>query len=127
MRKQARPTSPLTAPSAIPPPPTSKESRTRYQGLALLQRLLYPTAGRPAPARPKATITLATGATVTGPVQTDDEFVIVITDAAGARQTYDKKSVKFKIDDPMSAHFDQLAKYSDADMHNIFAYLDTLK
>ncbi len=99
----------------------------RYQGLALLQRLLYPTAGRPAPARPKATITLTSGETITGPLQTEDEFVLVITDAAGARQTYNKKSVTFKIDDPISAHFAQLSKYSDTDMHNIFAYLDTLK
>jgi cytochrome c oxidase cbb3-type subunit III len=100
---------------------------TRYQGLALLQRLLYPTAGRPAPARPKATVTLASGQTVTGPLQTEDEFSLVLTDPAGTRQTYDKEAVKFKIDDPMSTHFDQLAKYTDADMHNIFAYLDTLK
>jgi hypothetical protein len=27
----------------------------------------------------------------------------------------------------MSAHFDQLGKYTDSDMHNVFAYLDTLK
>jgi cytochrome c oxidase cbb3-type subunit 3 len=99
----------------------------RYQGLALLQRLLYPTAGRPAPARPKATITLSSGETITGPLQTEDEFSLTILDAAGARQTYDKTAVKFKIDDPMSAHFDQLAKYTDADMHNIYRYLDTLK
>ncbi len=35
--------------------------------------------------------------------------------------------MKFKIDDPMSAHFDQLGKYTDNDMHNVFAYLETLK
>ena len=46
-------------------------------------------------------------------------------DPAGARQTYEKSAVKFKIDDPMSAHFDQLGKYTDDDMHNVFAYLDT--
>jgi len=35
--------------------------------------------------------------------------------------------VKFKIYDPMSAHFDQLGKYTDKDMHDVFAYLETLK
>jgi cytochrome c oxidase cbb3-type subunit 3 len=35
--------------------------------------------------------------------------------------------VKFTIDDPLSAHFDQLGKYTDADMHNVFAYLQTLR
>jgi hypothetical protein len=35
--------------------------------------------------------------------------------------------VKVKIENPMVAHFEQLGKYTDASMHNILAYLDTLK
>jgi len=27
----------------------------------------------------------------------------------------------------MSAHFDQLGKYTDKDMHDVYAYLETLK
>jgi cytochrome c oxidase cbb3-type subunit III len=100
---------------------------TRYQGLMLLQRMLYPTAGRPAPARPKVAVTLASGETIAGALASQDEFTIVVVNPAGARQTYEKSAVKFKIDDPMSAHFDQLGKYTDNDMHNVFAYLDTLK
>jgi len=100
---------------------------TRYQGLALLQRMLYPSGGQRAPARPKVTVTLASGQTVVAPLAIEDEFTIVVLDPSGARPTYDKSKVKFQIDDPMSAHFDQLGKYTDADMHNVFAYLDTLK
>lgn len=99
---------------------------TRYRGLALIQRMLYPTAGRPAPPKPKVTVTLANGETVTGPLATEDEFTIAVGDTPANRQTYQKSSVKYKIDDPMSAHFDQLAHYTDADMHNVYAYLDTL-
>jgi cytochrome c oxidase cbb3-type subunit 3 len=99
---------------------------TRYEGLALLQRMLYPS-GRPAPARPTVTVTLASGQTIAGPLAIEDEFTIVVLDSAGSRQTYDKSSVKFKIDDPMSAHFEQLGKYTDGDMHNVFAYLASLK
>jgi cytochrome c oxidase cbb3-type subunit 3 len=99
----------------------------RYQGLLLLQRMLYPTAGRPAPARPKIAVTLASGETVAGALASQDEFTIVVLDPAGARQTYEKAAVRFKIDDPVSAHFDQLGKYTDHDMHDVFAYLDTLK
>jgi cytochrome c oxidase cbb3-type subunit III len=99
---------------------------SKYQGLALLQRMLYP-AGRPAPARPKVTLTPASGQAIVAPLASEDEFTIVILDASGARQTYEKSAVRFKIDDPMSAHFDQLGKYTDDDMHNVFAYLDTLK
>jgi cytochrome c oxidase cbb3-type subunit 3 len=99
---------------------------SRYQGLDLLQRMLYPS-GRPAPARPKVTVTLASGQTIVAPLAGEDEFTIAILDPAGTRQSYEKAAVKFKIDDPLSAHFDQLGRYSDADMHNVFAYLDTLK
>jgi len=53
---------------------------SRYRGLALLQRMLYPN-GQPAPAPANA----------------------------------------------LSAHFDQLGKYTDDDMHNVYAYLVTLK
>ena len=35
--------------------------------------------------------------------------------------------MKVKVDDPLAAHFDQLGKYTDADMHNVYAYLETLK
>jgi cytochrome c oxidase cbb3-type subunit 3 len=100
---------------------------TRYKGLALLQRMLYPTAGRPAPARPKVTVTLASGENIGGRLASEDEFTIVVLDPAGARKTFEKGAVEFKIDDPMSAHFDQLGKYTDNDMHNVYAYLDTLK
>jgi cytochrome c oxidase cbb3-type subunit III len=98
----------------------------RYQGLALLQRMLYPS-GRPAPAPPKAIFTLPSGQTITAPLVGEDEFTVGVLDPLGARQTYRKEAVKVKIDDPLSAHFVQLGKYSDADMHNVFAYLNTLK
>jgi cytochrome c oxidase cbb3-type subunit 3 len=99
---------------------------SRYRGLVLLQRMLYPS-GRAAPARPKVTVSLGSGQIVAGPLASEDEFTIVLLDPAGARQTYKKSDVKFKIDDPMSAHFDLLGKYTDDDMHNVFAYLDTMK
>ena len=63
---------------------------SRYQGLALLQRMLYPS-GQPAPARPKVTLTLASGQTRHAPLAGEDEFTITILDPAGARQTYAKE------------------------------------
>jgi cytochrome c oxidase cbb3-type subunit 3 len=98
----------------------------RYQGLALLQRMLYPS-GRPAPALPKAILTLASGQTVIAPLTAEDEWSITVMDPLGAPQTYQRSAVKVKIDNPMAAHFEQLGKYTDASMHNIYAYLDTLK
>jgi cytochrome c oxidase cbb3-type subunit 3 len=98
---------------------------SRYQGLALLRRMLYPT--QPAPKPPKVALTLSSGEAITAPLASEDEFSISIVEPQGKRQAYSKTSVKFKIDDPLSAHFDQLGKYTDADMHNVFTYLNTLK
>jgi len=99
---------------------------TRYQGLQLLQRMLYPS-GPPAPAPPKVAFALPEGQTVIAPLAGQDEFTITVLDPAGAKQTYARSAVKFKIDDPMSDHFDQLGKYTDKDMHDVFVYLETLK
>jgi cytochrome c oxidase cbb3-type subunit 3 len=98
----------------------------RLEGLNLLRRMLYPS-GRNGSANVKATIQLASGKTVTAPVAAEDEFTVTVVDPSGARQTYQKSEVKVKIDDPLSAHFDQLGKYTDADMHNVYAYLESLK
>jgi cytochrome c oxidase cbb3-type subunit III len=99
---------------------------SRYQGLQLLQRMLYPS-GQPAPAPPKVSLTLPGGRAVTEPLADEDEFTITVLDPAGARQTYARSAVKFTTNDPLSAHFDQLGIYTDSDMHDVFAYLETLK
>lgn len=96
---------------------------TRLRGLPLLQRMLYPNRTRPA----KVTVTLASGSIVTGTLAARDEFTIALTDAAGARQSWPVGEVKFTVDDPITAHFDQLGKYTDDDMHNVYAFLQSLR
>jgi cytochrome c oxidase cbb3-type subunit 3 len=98
----------------------------RYQGLALIRRMLYP-AGNPAPKRPTATVTLPSGETLTGPLAAEDEFSVTVLDKTEARRKFERDAVKVTVDDPLSAHFAQLEKYTDADMHNVYAYLETLK
>ena len=99
---------------------------SRYQGLALLQRMLYPS-GRPAPSEPKAVFTLASGETIVAPLTAEDEFTVTVLDPLGTPRTYPRSAVKVKIDDPMSAHFVQLGHYTDSAMHNVYAYLSTLR
>jgi cytochrome c oxidase cbb3-type subunit 3 len=98
--------------------------------LALLQRMLYPAAGRgggPAPAPAQVTVTLASGQTVTGKLASRDEFTITVTDASGWSRSWPTNQVRFTVNDPLQAHFDQLGKYTDDDMHNVLAYLQTLR
>jgi cytochrome c oxidase cbb3-type subunit 3 len=102
----------------------------RYQGLGLLHRLLYPGSGRgagPAPAPPTAEVTTSDGRVTSGKVVYHDEFTISIIDSGGWRRSWPLKNVRVKIDNPVQAHVDLLSKYTDEDMHNVFAYLQTLK
>jgi cytochrome c oxidase cbb3-type subunit III len=96
----------------------------RLEGLNLLRRMLYPTGNATAA---KAAIVLPSGETIKGPVAAEDEFSITILDASGARRTYQKNAAKVKVEDPLSAHFEQLGEYTDAEMHNVYAYLESLK
>src|SRR5262249_9808889 len=91
----------------------------RYKGLPLLQRMLYPQGSRPAPAPAKVIVTLSSGNTVTGTLVSQDEFTVQINDATGMARSWAASEVKVAIDDPVSAHFDQLGKYTDQDMHNV--------
>jgi len=109
---------------------------SRYRGLALMQRMLYPTpqnavqpaeGEKPRPNPAKVTVTLPSGQTVTGSLAHQDEFTIALRDASGWYRSWPTASVKYTIDDPVTAHADQLPKYTDEDIHNLVAYLQTLK
>jgi mono/diheme cytochrome c family protein len=98
----------------------------RLEGLTLLQRMLYPT-GTAAAARAKVTVTRPTGDVVAGALAYRDEFTIALTDEAGAYRAFPSDAVEFAIDNPLQAHADQLGKYTDEDMHNVLAFLQTLR
>jgi cytochrome c oxidase cbb3-type subunit 3 len=102
----------------------------RYQGLALLQRMLYPGSGRdagPAPTPPAVTVKTKTGETVTGTLAYRDEFTISLKEAAGWTRSWPIAQVTATVDAPLRAHIDQLGKYTDEDMHNVLAYLHRLR
>jgi len=56
-----------------------------------------------------------------------DEFVIGMHDASGAYRSWRVSDLKYKIDAPVNAHVDLLPKYSDADIHDLMAYIQTLR
>jgi cytochrome c oxidase cbb3-type subunit III len=103
---------------------------TRLQGLMLMQRMLYPGArgrGGAGPALPVATITLPSNQTVTGKVVYQDEFTIAVTDADGWYRSWPLDHVKVSVSNPLDAHIALLPKYTSEDLHNVLAYLQTLK
>jgi cytochrome c oxidase cbb3-type subunit III len=100
----------------------------RLQGLQLLQRMLYPNGPPRDPNRaPQVTVTLASGQVVTGRLAYRDEFTIALTDASGWHRSWPTNQVRFTVDDPLQAHVEQLGKYTDADMHDVLAYLQSLR
>jgi cytochrome c oxidase cbb3-type subunit 3 len=103
---------------------------SRLQGLTLLQRMLYPggrgQGGAPT-TLPSATITLPSNQTVTGKVVYQDEFTIAITDANGWYRSWPTSQVKVSVTNPFEAHIALLPKYTNADLHDVLAYLQTLK
>lgn len=95
---------------------------SRYAGLKLEERLLYPEG-----AKASITVTLPSGQTIKGELMYKDEFTVGLKDEKGWYRSFPAHSVKYQIEDPASAHVDLLAKYTDDDIHNLMAYIQTLK
>jgi len=90
----------------------------------LQARFLYPDQ---AVQKQVATITLPSGEAITGILKRLDDFDVSLVDSTGEYRSFSRESVKLSIKDPLAGHRALLAKYSDADMHNVLAYLVTLK
>jgi cytochrome c oxidase cbb3-type subunit 3 len=56
-----------------------------------------------------------------------DEFTVALTDSTGWYRSFPIDRVRVTIDDPLDAHRAQLGRYTDKDMHDVLAYLQTLK
>ena len=101
---------------------------TRLQGLALLQRMLYPAPAAAAPSRGEGHGDAAVrrdGQPARSPTATSSRSRSPI--ASGRVSVVSDAPVKFTVDDPLQAHVEQLGKYTDDDMHNVLAYLQTLR
>ena len=94
---------------------------TRHIGLELEKRMLYPEN-----AKSTLTVTTSSGQTFTGTLAYKDEFHVALIDADGWYKSWPVSEVKYKIDSPADAHVEQFAKYTDDDIHNLMAYLQTL-
>ena len=100
---------------------------TRFEGLDLMRRILYPAFGRPAPAPPVLTVTLPNGQAFTDPLVYRDEFRVALEDSDGQEREFDTSLVEFEIDDPLETHFELLGVLTDEAMHDLYAYLETLR
>ena len=94
----------------------------RFQGLQLEQRMLYPRN-----AKSTVTVTLPSGQKIAGTLAYLDEFTVALRDGNGVYRSWATGHVKYDVRSPADAHVEQFSKYTDADIHNLMAYLQTLK
>jgi mono/diheme cytochrome c family protein len=75
------------------------------------------------------TVTPASGQKVEGRLVQIDDFIVTLTDSDGLRQTFrrDGDSPKVEVHDPLKPHKDLLPVYTDTEIHNLTAFLVTLK
>src|SRR5258708_22599291 len=113
----------------------------KYEPAALQGRLLLPRrrerangpSSTPLYADPTAvqvTVTLPSGAPVSGGLVRLTDFEVTLYDAIAGRVRSWLRSgdtPKVTVKDPLQAHLDQLTKWTDADMHNMTAFLARLK
>lgn len=75
------------------------------------------------------TVTLASGKPVTGRLKRIDDFLVTLLDAEDMPRSFRRNGEvpKVEIHDPLEPHRALLPKYTDKDIHNVTAYLESLK
>lgn len=75
----------------------------------------------------EVTAKLPSGESVSGTLMQLDAFDVALVDSSGWYRSYPRNAVQIEVRDPLKAHRELLPKYTDALMHNMLAYLETLK
>jgi cytochrome c oxidase cbb3-type subunit III len=108
----------------------------KYEAVELQRRMLYPApnfidvflgkaVAPPAPS--KVTVKLASGEQLSGTLVHLDEFTVSMQDASGWFRSFSRDTATVEVQDPRAQHEALLPLYSDEQMHNLLAYLETLK
>jgi cytochrome c oxidase cbb3-type subunit III len=107
----------------------------KYDPVALQQKLVFPRTvssnrgGRAAVPKPvMITVTPPSGAPVAGTLAHLDDFNVALRDESGAYRSW-KRTPDLKVEkrDPYAAHVELLQVYTDKNIHDVLAYLETMK
>jgi mono/diheme cytochrome c family protein len=107
----------------------------RYDPPTLQHRFLFPKpvtrgpGGSPSGGKPvTVTVTTQAGETVSGVLVHLDDFNVSLRDGAGDYRSWKRAAgVTVVKQDPYAAHIAMLDKYTDQNMHDVVAYLESLK
>jgi cytochrome c oxidase cbb3-type subunit 3 len=95
---------------------------TKYKPFDLQTRIAFPSG-----AKPTVTVRESSEKTFTGEQVYADEFVITLRDKDGWTHTWKRNAVQIEVRDPLAEHEKLLHTYADKNVHDLFAYLETLK
>ena len=109
---------------------------SRLEPVAIQQQFLFPGTARggrgrgAAPMRTPVTVTVtpAGGTSITGTLVHLDDFNVALRDSSGEYRSFERTpALKVAKHDPAEAHHDLLDRYTDRNIHDMVAYLETLK
>ena len=111
----------------------------RLEPVDIQQRFLFPATGRggrgrgagpaaPNPTAVRVTVTPEAGTAVSGVLVQMDDFYVTLRNEDGTSQTFRRTAgTKVEKTDPLAFHVTLLEKLTDKNMHDVVAYLETLK
>jgi cytochrome c oxidase cbb3-type subunit 3 len=104
----------------------------KFQPPELQARLIYPGQRFPGfggpPAKPtQVTVTLPSGQKASGTLISRDPFNIALRDSSGWYRSLPVAGARIEIHDPLEAHKQLVNTITDTEMHDLLAYLETLK
>jgi mono/diheme cytochrome c family protein len=108
----------------------------KYEPVDLQQRMVFPRApqgrGGAIPAQTKATATVTvtpkSGTAVTGVLVELNDFTVTLRDASGVTRTFERgPDLTVQKNDPLAVHREMLDTLTDKNIHDLVAYLETLK
>ena len=94
----------------------------KYSPADLESRFLYPPHDNVT-----ATVDLNSGKKFQGKLLHLDAFYVAILDQDGWYRSWPVQQAKVQVHDPLAGHLELLSQYTDKDIHDVFAYLETLK
>jgi cytochrome c oxidase cbb3-type subunit 3 len=94
----------------------------KYSPADLVAQFLYPPQDSVT-----ATVVPTAGKQFHGKLLHLDAFYVAILDQDGWYRSWPLQQAKVQVEDPLAEHLELLSKYTDKDIHDIFAYLETLR
>ena len=107
--------------------------KSKYETVDIQQRMLFPGGGRggrrgPAASAVRVTVTPRGSAPVSGVLLYMDDFVVSLQDSTGAFHSIKRvSSLQIEKTDPLEAHHALLETITDKNIHDLVAYLETLR